>query len=1026
MVAALVPAQSEGARGTAAEVLRGSGVEAVVLSPRPSERIPANGSVEIRLLVRGLERTLSSGGIDLNVSELGGSGKVTEVALDRDNEFTYKLYDGYEEQFSAKVPASTLGEGRFRIEVRARGAGIRDEEAREFTVGVPLDLLDLVAQRFYPDSGGQVDPDSVVTFDDLHRAIAAGAGARRYVDPANGAELYPGPTGPPAVNVLPQVLGRPDWLGADAPLADRVAEARKVIRAFQWQSARPQGPEIFSSLLSRTASSTGPLTGDCNATAAAAPSLFAAAQAAPTVVSSPGGGGSGVVLSGGGDLNGNESHYVSIYRVLWDIRLPQPGAFGGPRFPLDSARLLTVSDTDQENVHNTFSPISATLTARAQTAAWTPVAEDWDWGPAGTAVGTTTPATQTPVTDTFPIPPALLAAPDSTAEKPRLADHLAVRVAGPEPPSDWPPAGSDMSNFTCRWKRLAIAEPTVLYHQAFPDPPAAPPLVAISPVSLDAGTGGLYDVGALDFANQVVGRTSEPQRATVTNNGGRPLLISKVQSTDDAFSAKSDCIGRELRTGESCGVDVTFTPARAGPMRGATIVLKDNAPGLEHRIALDGTGTRTLLPPATVAESEGVRMKLSCNKPFGWKLLPGGQPKEMAGDVLQSHVASEDFAKNHINADFNFFLYADPRYRHLLASPGNWHTADDYEKGRLEVEWERWNAGRPGLPEWAWPAQGDRAYMVGQHPFDCGHEDEGRRAEIHPPQFLVTYRNAALSRLGVRGPLAEVYGRVGAFDPRTGTAANRADVFASSFGGLAIDSEGGDDWYQPVDDLDYQFVLRAPPKPSPQAQLTYRFQRRARLHVDSRFKPLFQELPDGSSYLVTLPMRRIRGSHEKEEIAWGYRMWAGWKGDGVPAADVKRFHVTFDEMRAFETTTHRWSLYIYAADEGRGSILRGQSGPNNEVFRRVRNNERVDLRKDNEFDVELMPGQPLRVAARVSSWTHLGASNFMGTAEAIFADPASLGARIDAGPRLAIGFEDDVDKKCRKRCFRMTVLVQRR
>jgi len=82
-----------------------------------------------------------------------------------------------------------------------------------------------------------------------------------------------------------------------------------------------------------------------------------------------------------------------------------------------------------------------------------------------------------------------------------------------------------------------------------------------------------------------------------------------------------------------------------------------------------------------------------------------------------------------------------------------------------------------------------------------------------------------------RGDLSQHDGEPGvAFhdDDRDYSPVTRADVFASSFGGEAVDNIfdddvflGQQDWWQPVNDKDYDFDILAPPKPSPDAVLVW-------------------------------------------------------------------------------------------------------------------------------------------------------------------------------------------------------------
>jgi hypothetical protein len=315
--------------------------------------------------------------------------------------------------------------------------------------------------------------------------------------------------------------------------------------------------------------------------------------------------------------------------------------------------------------------------------------------------------------------------------------------------------------------------------------------------------------------------------------------------------------------------------------------------------------------------------------------------------------------------------------------------------------------------------------MVGQHPFDCGHEDEGHRAEIHPPQFVATWRNAVLESIATRGPLAGIQARQGSYFPGPDTAATQVDTYASSFGGGAIGSEHLRDpvkWYQPVDDLDYQFIVRAPPKPTPKAQLFFASDLLLRRH-DHGARPEVQELPGGEAYLVTLPLRG-RG-HYNEKVVSGWRMWAGWKGDDVPKAALRRYRVTFDTLKINDDLTGRWSAYEYVNERAGGSVLTGDGeNANNERYKKV---DADTYRLDDSYDVVLVPGQPLRVAMRASAWTKFGrtgGSEFAGTAEGFWPDPGSLKANLKSSDELLVGREEN---QCGdRRCFDVRVTISRR
>jgi hypothetical protein len=996
--------------------------QAIVMHPGPDQRFTPDQKIPIQVLVRHLKHRLSDGAAKATLSG-GPDGKLVPLDLNADPKHQFHLVDGWESQFSGEVDAGKLADGYWNLSVETMGAATRPlTTSVQFGIQLPDATLDELAQRAAATADASVDNQLAVApigFEDAHATIRAIAPS--FVDPATGRRydtVSPDSSG--LVNLLNQVLGRSNWLPPSAAYQDRLDEIHKVLQALSWQSATPR---TEATSVAKQASQTVDNNDQtpCNQQAAQlAPSLYASARAATPVAVERSY--AGVSLQSSGN-----SYSLSIARDIWAVDMTTESRKVTLTAPVDEARLFTTSTSPY---FSNPPPMSETVMVKGQDAAWKPGPGDWDGGAGAIKVGNTTPVgSSETVVDWFPVPVGAVTAPDSTPTRPRLVDYLAVVSAEPDPPPGFPPAPSDMSG--CRWLKLATVLPQLIFHQAFPTPAPTAPFPVISPSSLDGRNSDLGDVGALDFANQAVGGRSDPQRATITNSGGRALVINRITMPTEQFEQKNDCEGRTLKTDESCHIDVTIAPtAREIINAGAQIEISDNAAGGKQTIALNAVGSPRLHAPGTVDESQGLPYRVDCAKLklFGWHLI-ADPPRELAGEVVTSHIAAEDFSANHQNVDFNWFVYPDPDFRLLLSSPGNWHTGDRYEAGRVEVEWERHSPRWAGLPEWAWPTQGDRTYMVGNHVYDCGHQDEGHRSEIHPPQFLATYRNAALSRLAVRGPLADVDGRVGSYEPEGETAATRVDMYASSFGGDALDSERGTGWYQAVDDFDYQFVVLAPPKPVRGSQLTMWSKKMTDLRVGE--EPIIQPLGD-RGYLVTLPLTRARKGHRREEMASGWRFLAGWKGDNVPKAKVRRFHVEFNSIHIREAITGKWSMHLYAADEGRGSVLTGDGeNANNEKYKEVEDGDTVDLKHGNSFDVELLPGQPLRVAARAESWRSFGASAFLGAAEKIYPDPGPVTdtVRLDAGPNLAVGFEDDVDKKCRapnKPCFSITVSVSRR
>ncbi|MGD0921624.1 MAG: choice-of-anchor D domain-containing protein [Terriglobia bacterium] len=99
-------------------------------------------------------------------------------------------------------------------------------------------------------------------------------------------------------------------------------------------------------------------------------------------------------------------------------------------------------------------------------------------------------------------------------------------------------------------------------------------------------TVSLTGTTAVNFGQQPVGQTSAPQIVSLTNTGSTPRVIAGVATTGD-FAQSSAC--GTLAAGQSCPVNLTFTPAAPGTRTGA-LVIADNAPGSPHVMNLTGTG----------------------------------------------------------------------------------------------------------------------------------------------------------------------------------------------------------------------------------------------------------------------------------------------------------------------------------------------------------------------------------------------------------------------------------------------------
>ena len=96
---------------------------------------------------------------------------------------------------------------------------------------------------------------------------------------------------------------------------------------------------------------------------------------------------------------------------------------------------------------------------------------------------------------------------------------------------------------------------------------------------------------ALDFGDQIVGTTSDPLTATVTNIGSEDLHLSGIGISGANFGdfAETTTCRSRLAAGGSCTIDVTFTPGARGD-RQASLKIVDDGGASPQAVPLTGTG----------------------------------------------------------------------------------------------------------------------------------------------------------------------------------------------------------------------------------------------------------------------------------------------------------------------------------------------------------------------------------------------------------------------------------------------------
>jgi len=102
---------------------------------------------------------------------------------------------------------------------------------------------------------------------------------------------------------------------------------------------------------------------------------------------------------------------------------------------------------------------------------------------------------------------------------------------------------------------------------------------------------------SLTYPVQLVGTTSSPQTATLTNTGNQPVTITNISSTSP-FSETNNCPA-SLPVGSACQIQVVFTPTNPGTVKG-TLSVTDNAQGSPQTVSLSGIGKIVKLAPSSI------------------------------------------------------------------------------------------------------------------------------------------------------------------------------------------------------------------------------------------------------------------------------------------------------------------------------------------------------------------------------------------------------------------------------------------
>lgn len=98
----------------------------------------------------------------------------------------------------------------------------------------------------------------------------------------------------------------------------------------------------------------------------------------------------------------------------------------------------------------------------------------------------------------------------------------------------------------------------------------------------------------IDFGQEGLEVKSSPQTVTVTNAGSSALYIGTITPPSDGiFRETDDCAGKTLQSGNSCAINITYTPTSTGTITDE-ISVNDDAAGTPQQITVTGTGVSTL------------------------------------------------------------------------------------------------------------------------------------------------------------------------------------------------------------------------------------------------------------------------------------------------------------------------------------------------------------------------------------------------------------------------------------------------
>jgi hypothetical protein len=197
-----------------------------------------------------------------------------------------------------------------------------------------------------------------------------------------------------------------------------------------------------------------------------------------------------------------------------------------------------------------------------------------------------------------------------------------------------PPGRSCQIHVTFAPKRVADLTASVQVNYQ-----GGPQLVSLTGTGVSAATASLTP-SKLTFPLQLVGTTSGAQPATLKNTGSTTVTISNI-SAAAPFSETNNC-PESLTEGQSCDIQVSFTPTAKGSASGKLSVTDNATDGLQT-VALSGTGTVVELSPIGV--TFGDQKVGTKSAPVPVKLTNDGKTSLSVSQVRISGADEEDFSQ---------------------------------------------------------------------------------------------------------------------------------------------------------------------------------------------------------------------------------------------------------------------------------------------------------------------------------------------------------------------------------------------